>query len=108
MPHRKDACAQSIGICKLFITLASASIAFIINMIIDPAVVIPTAVKFLATLSMGGSVFAGIASLMHITYRISQGVYDIHADAYRHCASAQIILFAVGVLILGGWALFFV
>ncbi len=108
MLHRKDACDQSIGICKLFISLASASIAFIINLIIDPKIAMPAPVKFAATLLMAASVVAGVIALMHITFRISQGEYDIHAIRYRRCAAWQILTFLAGIFVLGIWALFFI
>jgi len=108
MPHEKDACDQSIGICKLFITLATAAIAFIINLVIDPQVAIPAWFKFPATILMGASVIAGVISLMHITHKISRAEYDINASAYRHCAAVQILAFLGGAVVLGAWALFFI
>ncbi|MCJ2163136.1 MULTISPECIES: hypothetical protein [unclassified Pseudodesulfovibrio] len=105
MSHEKDACQYSIDICKLFITLASASIAFIVQIIINNEAILPLWIKYPTIILMATSVIAGVFSLMHVTFKVSQGKYDIHTNSYRHCATIQIYAFVLGICFLGGWAL---
>ena len=89
---------QACELVRQFITIATGGIAFTVGLSVASSV---SACFFWTVLFvLGLSVVCGLLFLMHTISNISYGDYNINAMSVRLLAMSQIVLVAIGVLLL--------
>lgn len=102
----KDSCSYAVEIAKQFLTLACASIAFVIGLATAHPSLISSCKIWLALVMLAVSVLAGLVFLMKVVGHINgENDYNIYGQGFRWLAIIQIGLFAASLVFVGFIAL---
>jgi hypothetical protein len=99
----KDSCEHAIAVAAQFLNLAAGGIAFVVGLVfsteprMNPWLVVATCVIFALSIVLGLMVRMGLTSNI-----AKHGDYNIYAGPIRWVAVCQILLFLLGVAVLGG------
>ena len=104
MPPSSPARDFAVDLVKLFITFATAGLAFLMGGVFSGKIVLPACSIIVCLVLLAASVACGIFFFMNAVAGLETGTYSVTARGPSRIAALQFLFFFLAAFVLGGEA----